>query len=183
MRIPILLCTVSACGLSCVSWHSVAAQSPSFDLGKAHLPDEIAICRTPELAELDNIIAAAYAYLKSTRGRAYAVQVGIPFWRLWRCPKTIASFRETSARCCSSILDGMSLGHVQARHFRVQDLNALWIVLLSSSQRNLRRVFVVELAISSMTIGEVVEWRRAPVLVMWQNMRCSILFHFEVPGR
>ncbi len=27
-----------------------------------------------------------------------------------RCPKTIASFRETSARCCSSILDGMSLG-------------------------------------------------------------------------
>jgi len=32
---------------------------------------------------------------------------GVP---LRRCPKTIASFRETSARCCSSILDGMSLG-------------------------------------------------------------------------
>src|SRR5208337_3360291 len=30
--------------------------------------------------------------------------------QLRRCPKTIASFRETSARCCSSILDGMSLG-------------------------------------------------------------------------
>ncbi len=29
---------------------------------------------------------------------------------LRRCPKTIASFREASARCCSSILDGMSLG-------------------------------------------------------------------------
>jgi uncharacterized protein/regulator of sirC expression with transglutaminase-like and TPR domain/predicted aspartyl protease len=84
MRIPILLCTVSACGLSCVSWHSAAAQSPSFDCGKAHLPDEIAICRTPELAELDNIISAAYGYLKSTRGRAYADQVGIPFWRLRR---------------------------------------------------------------------------------------------------
>ena len=28
---------------------------------------------------------------------------------LRRCPKTIASFHETSARCCSSILDGMSL--------------------------------------------------------------------------
>ena len=82
MRISILLCTVSACGISCVSWHSAAAQSPSFDCNKAHLPDEIAICRTPELAELDNIIAAAYAYLKSTRGRAYADQVGIPFWRL-----------------------------------------------------------------------------------------------------
>ncbi len=82
MRIPILLCTVSACGLSCVSWHSAAAQSPSFDCGKAHLPDEIAICRTPELAELDNIIAAAYGYLKSTRGRGYADQVGVPFRRL-----------------------------------------------------------------------------------------------------
>ena len=23
---------------------------------------------------------------------------------------------------------------------------------------------------------------RTPVCVMWQNMRCSILFHFEVPG-
>ena len=82
MRISILLCTVSACGISCVSWHSAAAQSPSFDCNRAHLPDEIAICRTPELAELDNIIAAAYAYLKSTRGRGYADQVGIPFWRL-----------------------------------------------------------------------------------------------------
>ena len=30
--------------------------------------------------------------------------------KLRRCPKTIASFRETSARCCSSILDGMSFG-------------------------------------------------------------------------
>jgi hypothetical protein len=28
---------------------------------------------------------------------------------LRRCPKSIASFHETSARCCSSILDGMSL--------------------------------------------------------------------------
>jgi type III restriction enzyme len=33
--------------------------------------------------------------------------IAIPVLR--RCPKTIASFHETSARCCSSILDGMSL--------------------------------------------------------------------------
>src|SRR5208337_449197 len=41
-----------------------------------------------------------------------SMSVSAPFvWRcLRRCPKTIASFRETSARCCSSILDGMSLG-------------------------------------------------------------------------
>jgi tetratricopeptide (TPR) repeat protein len=65
-----------------VSGHQAAAEGPSFDCGKARLPDEIAICRTPELAEFDSVIAAAYAYLKSTRGRAYADQVGIPFWRL-----------------------------------------------------------------------------------------------------
>ena len=82
MRIRVLFCTVSACGLSFVNWHQAAAQSPSFDCSKARLPDEIAICRTPELAEFDNVIAAAYAYLKSTRGRAYADQIGIPFWRL-----------------------------------------------------------------------------------------------------
>jgi hypothetical protein len=34
------------------------------------------------LAELDNFVAAAYTYLKSTRGRPYADQVGIPYWRL-----------------------------------------------------------------------------------------------------
>jgi uncharacterized protein len=78
MRIPALLCTVLACAFCSVS----AAQSPSFDCRKARLPDEIAICRTPELAELDNVVSAAYAYLKTTRGRAYADQIGIPFWRL-----------------------------------------------------------------------------------------------------
>jgi hypothetical protein len=58
------------------------AQSPSFDCRKARCPDEFAICRTPELAELDNLVASAYAYLKTTRGRPYADEVGIPFWRL-----------------------------------------------------------------------------------------------------
>jgi uncharacterized protein len=57
-------------------------EGPSFECSKARLPDEITICRTPELAEFDNVIAAGYAFLKSTRGRAYADQVGIPFWRL-----------------------------------------------------------------------------------------------------
>ena len=42
------------------SWtwcHVAAAQSPSFDCSKARYPDELAICRTPDLAELDNVIA------------------------------------------------------------------------------------------------------------------------------
>src|SRR5208282_2244038 len=82
MRVRFLLCAAAACVFACSNGNRASAQSPSFDCSKARLPDEIAICRTPELAELDKIIGAAYAYLKSTRGRAYADQVGIPFWRL-----------------------------------------------------------------------------------------------------
>ena len=43
------------------------AQSPSFDCSKAHLPDEIVICQTPQLAELDNLEAAGYAFLRRSR--------------------------------------------------------------------------------------------------------------------
>jgi uncharacterized protein len=82
MLIRVLLCAASAFGVFFVDGHQAAAANPSFDCSKARFPDEIAICRTPELAEFDNVIAAAYAFLKSTRGRAYADQVGIPFWRL-----------------------------------------------------------------------------------------------------
>ena len=57
------------------------AQSPSFDCSKAHLSDEIVICRTPRLAELDNLSAAGYAFLRKTHGRAFADEIGIPFWR------------------------------------------------------------------------------------------------------
>ena len=64
MRARVLLCVAWTFGLSCVSIASARAQGPSFDCSKARLPDEIAICRTPELAEFDNVIAAAYAYLK-----------------------------------------------------------------------------------------------------------------------
>ena len=77
MRVRILSCAVRAYGMSCVSWHPVAAQSPSFDCNRAHLPDEIAICRTPELAELDNTIAAAYA--TSRRPEAAHTQTKLEF--------------------------------------------------------------------------------------------------------
>ena len=80
------------------SWtwcHVAAAQSPSFDCSKARYPDELAICRTPDLAELDNVIAGAYAYLKATRGRSLADEIGIPFWRLRRaCQYDVACIRE-----------------------------------------------------------------------------------------
>ena len=38
---------------------------PSFDCTKARQPDEFTICATPALAELDNIVAAGYGYLKA----------------------------------------------------------------------------------------------------------------------
>jgi S1-C subfamily serine protease/uncharacterized protein len=57
------------------------AQTPSFDCSRARLPDEIAICRTPELAVLESTVADGYSYLKATRGRPYADQIGIPFWQ------------------------------------------------------------------------------------------------------
>ena len=71
--------------VSILSFLSVGAangQTPSFDCSKARLPDERAICRSPQLAELDNLVAAGYAFLKSTQGRPFADQVGIPYWRL-----------------------------------------------------------------------------------------------------
>ena len=65
----------------CLGTAASSAQTPSFDCARAHLPDEVAICQTQELARLEGVVAAAYSYLKSTRGRSFADQIGIPFWR------------------------------------------------------------------------------------------------------
>jgi len=100
VRMRVILCTVLACAFSSICANPATAQSPSFDCGKARLPDEIAICQTPELAQLDNVVAAAYAYLKTTRGRAYADQIGIPTWRLRQACQSEASCirqRQTEA--------------------------------------------------------------------------------------
>ena len=71
------------------------AQSPSFDCAHARLPDEVAICETPDLSRLDSVVAAAYSYLKSSRGRPFADQIGIPFWRARQaCRYNIDCIRE-----------------------------------------------------------------------------------------
>jgi len=67
--------------LVCLGTTASTAQTPSFDRARVRLPDEVAICQTQELARLDGMVAAAYSYLKSTRGRSFADQIGIPFWR------------------------------------------------------------------------------------------------------
>jgi tetratricopeptide (TPR) repeat protein/predicted aspartyl protease len=98
-----LMGIASASWLACLSGLPALAQSPSFDCGRARLPDEIAICRTPELAELDSVIAIAYAYLRSTRGRAYADQVGIPFWRLRQaCQYDAGCIRQVQIQAINS---------------------------------------------------------------------------------
>jgi S1-C subfamily serine protease len=60
---------------------TVVGVSPSFNCNKARTPSEIAICRLPGLAELDNILAAGYAFIKTNQGRAAADAIGIPYWR------------------------------------------------------------------------------------------------------
>jgi uncharacterized protein len=60
----------------CLETAAVTAQTPSFDCARARLPDEVAICQTQELARLDGIVAAAYSYLKSARGRPSRIRLG-----------------------------------------------------------------------------------------------------------
>jgi hypothetical protein len=65
-----------------VTVDSAGAISPSFDCSRARTPSEIEICRSPRLAELDNILSAGYGFIKTTRGRPAADAIGIPYWRL-----------------------------------------------------------------------------------------------------
>ena len=53
---------------------------------------------------------------------------------------------------------------------------------MSSALSTFRPVLVVVAAISSTTANRSVRGRPRQVCVMWQNRRCSILFHFDVPG-
>ena len=64
----------------------VVGISPSFDCNKARTPSEIEICRSPRLAELDNILASGYAFIKKNQGRPAADAIGIPYWKaIARC--------------------------------------------------------------------------------------------------
>jgi hypothetical protein len=58
----------------------IASVGPSFDCNKARTPSEIEFCRS-RLAELDNILASGYAFIKTTQGRPAADPIGIPYWK------------------------------------------------------------------------------------------------------
>jgi hypothetical protein len=60
-------------------WGSAAnGQSPCFDCNKARFPDEFAICRTPQLAELDNLVGRLQLPQIDER-KPFADKIGIPF--------------------------------------------------------------------------------------------------------
>jgi S1-C subfamily serine protease len=60
---------------------SNGAARPSFDCRKARSPSEMAVCGSPRLAELDDILAAGYQFIKATQGLRAADAIGIPYWR------------------------------------------------------------------------------------------------------
>ena len=61
---------------------AAATAGPSFDCSKASLPDEFAICASQRLSELDNVIAAGYAFLRASTSNSNARRVGLPLLRM-----------------------------------------------------------------------------------------------------
>src|SRR5271170_5853821 len=80
MRTVWRLCWLTTVALSLI-WASPSVATPSFNCASATQPDEIAICGSARLSDLDDVVAAAYAWLKTLRGRSYADQIAIPHWR------------------------------------------------------------------------------------------------------
>ena len=58
---------------------SALAAPPSFDCAKARQAAEFTICASPQLSELDNVVAHGYAYLKAARGRQLADGIAGPY--------------------------------------------------------------------------------------------------------
>lgn len=58
------------------------AAGPSFDCDKATAADEIAICSSSQLSELDNLMTAGFQFLKMRYGRRQANQVAKPLLSL-----------------------------------------------------------------------------------------------------
>lgn len=62
--------------------HTPAYAGPSFDCDKAAAADEIAICSSSELSELDNLMAAGFQFLKLRLGKTEANKVARPLLSL-----------------------------------------------------------------------------------------------------
>jgi hypothetical protein len=74
-------------------------------------------------------------------------------------------------------------GEVQRRHLGVADLDALLVDAGIEGALDLQSGFCGRCADQLDDDGEAIgQGRPRQFCVMWQNMRCSILFHFDVPG-
>ncbi len=73
-------------------------------------------------------------------------------------------------------------GDVEALHLGIGDFDALLVGAGVEHAFDLEPVLVVVAPINSTTARRSVRGRPRQFCVMWQNNRCSILFHFDVPG-
>ena len=72
---------------------------------------------------------------------------------------------------------------IEGGHFVIGDLDAAWVgVGVGFAADGQAPAVVAVLAMSSTTARWLVSGVPRQFWLLWQNMRCSILFHFEVPG-
>jgi clan AA aspartic protease (TIGR02281 family) len=94
----LVLCTVYACWRTDAGAQDLSTRlvvHPSFSCARARAPDELAICSNPELAQLDNAIAAGYAYVRQASGDAFAKKANSPLFQArLSCGANAACIRE-----------------------------------------------------------------------------------------
>jgi uncharacterized protein len=63
-------------------YSTALAAGPSFDCDQAQAADEVAICSSSQLSELDNLMDAGFQFLKAKRGKKVANRVARPLLAL-----------------------------------------------------------------------------------------------------
>jgi hypothetical protein len=71
---------------------------------------------------------------------------------------------------------------VEGGHFCVVDVDAFFVQIVVEFTANLEARLGLVAAINSTTASRLVRGRPRQFCVIGQNRRCSILFHFDVPG-
>lgn len=88
MRVVRYLLVAAIAGVTIVAVRAQLAcaqdTKPSFDCAKASQPDERAICGDQQLAELDNLSAAGFNFVKLKYGKSKALNVARPLLKLRR---------------------------------------------------------------------------------------------------
>lgn len=84
----------ASCGIACAESSPTQINNPSFDCAKARLPDEVAICNSAELSQLDQLANSGYRFLR----RVYGQRANALAWPLLRerqaCGANIACIKS-----------------------------------------------------------------------------------------